>query len=126
MDLQLNGKIAPVIASSKVLGKAIAKQLAEELAPYNILVNTVAPGRVATHRTAYLDQMKADKRGITVEQVAEEARNMIPLRRYGDPVEFAKVVTFLASGASSYVTGSVLMVDGGMVKGYGCPGEISS
>lgn len=96
----------------------LAKSLADELAPYNILVNTVAPGRIATDRTAYLDQLKADKRGISKEQVVQESLGNIPLKRYGDPEEFAKVVCFLASGASSYVTGSTLMVDGGMVKGY--------
>ena len=49
--------------------------------------------------------------------VAESLQN-IPLKRYGETEEFARVVCFLASGASSYVTGSTLMVDGGMVKGY--------
>jgi len=96
----------------------MAKSLADELAPFNILVNTVAPGRIATDRTAYLDQLKADKRGISKEQVVAESLQNIPLKRYGDAEEFAKVVCFLASGASSYVTGSTLMVDGGMVKGY--------
>ncbi len=96
----------------------LSKSLATELAPYNILVNTVAPGRIATDRTAYLDQLRADKRGVTREQVEQESLQNIPLQRYGDPEEFARVVCFLASGASSYVTGSTLMVDGGMVKGY--------
>ncbi len=96
----------------------LAKSLADELAPYNILVNTVAPGRIATDRTAYLDQLKADKRSISREQIETESRQNIPLGRYGDPAEFAKVVCFLASGASSYVTGSTLMVDGGMVRGF--------
>lgn len=96
----------------------LAKSLADELAPYNILVNTVAPGRIATDRTAYLDQLRADKSGIDREQVVAAARQNIPLGRYGDPEEFAKAVCFLASGASSYVTGTTLMVDGGMVKGY--------
>lgn len=96
----------------------LGKSLADELAPYDILVNTVAPGRVATDRTVYLDQLKADKGGVSVEQIVEDARNRIPLKRYGDPVEFAKVVTFLASGASSYMTGSAVMVDGGMVRAY--------
>lgn len=96
----------------------LAKSLADELAPYNILVNTVAPGRIATDRTAYLDQLKADKRGIDKEQIVAESLKNIPLKRYGDPEEFARVVCFFASGASSYVTGSTLMVDGGMVKGY--------
>jgi 3-oxoacyl-[acyl-carrier protein] reductase len=96
----------------------LAKSLADELAPYNILVNTVAPGRIATDRTSYLDQLKADKRGISKEQVVAESLQNIPLKRYGETEEFARVVCFLASGASSYVTGSTVMVDGGMVKGY--------
>jgi 3-oxoacyl-[acyl-carrier protein] reductase len=50
--------------------------------------------------------------------VVQESLGNVPLKRYGDPEEFAKVVCFLASGAGSYVTGSTLMVDGGMVKGY--------
>ena len=94
----------------------LGKSLAEELAPHNILVNTVAPGRVATDRTAYLDQLKADKRGVPREEIVKESLGNIPLGRYGDPVEFARVVAFLASEASSYVTGSAIMVDGGMVK----------
>lgn len=96
----------------------LGKSLAEELAPFNILVNTVAPGRVATDRLAYLDQLKADQRGISREEIAAETVQTIPLKRYGDPEEFAKVVTFLASDASSYVTGSAIMIDGGMVKGF--------
>ena len=96
----------------------LAKSLANELAPYNILVNTVAPGRIATDRTAFLDQFKADKLGISKKQVVAESLQNIPLKRYGETEEFARVVCFLASGASSYVTGSTLMIDGGMVKGY--------
>jgi 3-oxoacyl-[acyl-carrier protein] reductase len=96
----------------------LAKTLADELAPYNILVNTVAPGRIATDRTAYLDEFNAKKRGITKDQVAAEALQRIPLKRYGDAEEFAKVVCFLASGSSSYVTGSTITVDGGMVRSY--------
>jgi 3-oxoacyl-[acyl-carrier protein] reductase len=96
----------------------LGKSLAEELAPFNILVNTVAPGRISTDRTAYLDQLKADKRGISREEIQRESLGNIPLQRYGEPAEFARVVAFLASEASSYVTGSAIMVDGGMVKAF--------
>ncbi|MEH7122211.1 SDR family oxidoreductase [Bacillus sp. JJ1773] len=94
----------------------LAKTLAEELAPYNILVNTVSPGRIATERVAHLDQVNAERLGVTKEQVKERAQNNIPLKRYGTPEEFANVVTFLVSDASTYVTGSSILVDGGMIK----------
>jgi len=96
----------------------LAKTLADELAPDNILVNTVAPGRIATDRTAYLDQFKADKQGVSKEQVVNEALQKLPLGRYGETEEFAKVVCFLASGASSYMTGSAVLVDGGQIRAY--------
>lgn len=96
----------------------LSKTLADELAPYNILVNTVAPGRIATDRTLYLDRFNAEKRGVSQEQVVTEALQKIPLQRYGDTEEFARVVCFLASAASSYMTGSTVTVDGGMVRGY--------
>lgn len=94
----------------------LSKSLSEELAPYGILVNTVAPGRIATDRVAFLDGMKAEKQGTTRENIEEQSKKNIPLGRYGKPEEFAKVVTFLVSDASTYVTGSSLLVDGGLVK----------
>lgn len=97
-----------------VLG--LSKSLAEELAPYKILVNTVGPGRIATDRVAFLDKLKAEKQGITQEEVAAQSRKSIPLGRYGEPEEFAKVITFLVSDAASYMTGATLLVDGGMVR----------
>ncbi|WP_163099921.1 SDR family oxidoreductase [Peribacillus alkalitolerans] len=93
----------------------LTKTLSVELAPYNILINTVAPGRIETDRTKHLDQINADKQGISLEAASDQAKRAIPLGRYGTPEEFAKVVTFLVSGASSYITGSSLLVDGGMV-----------
>ncbi len=94
----------------------LTKTLAEELAPYQILVNTVAPGKIGTDRTAFVDQMKANKLGVPKEQIEEETKNSIPLKRYGTPEEFAKVVTFLVSEANTYMTGSSFLVDGGMIK----------
>jgi len=94
----------------------LTKTLADELAPYGILLHTVAPGRIATDRVAYLDQVTADRLGISREEMEQKARRQIPLRRYGTPEEFAKVVTFLVSGACTYMTGNALLVDGGVVK----------
>jgi 3-oxoacyl-[acyl-carrier protein] reductase len=94
----------------------LSKTLASELAPYNILVNTVAPGRIATERVAQLDEINAGKAGITKEEMEQKSKQGIPLGRYGEPEEFAKVVTFLVSDANAYMTGSAFLVDGGMIK----------
>lgn len=94
----------------------LTKTLASELAPYQILINTVAPGRISTDRVASLDQAAADKNGISVSEVEEEVKRKIPAGRYGKPSEFAAYVLFLLSDANSYVTGQTHLVDGGMVK----------
>lgn len=94
----------------------LTKTLSQELAPYNILINTVAPGKIATDRVRHLDQFNADKHGLSREEVEANSKKAIPLTRYGQPEEFAKVVVFLSSDANSYMTGSSFLVDGGMVK----------
>ncbi|KHD84879.1 SDR family oxidoreductase [Heyndrickxia ginsengihumi] len=94
----------------------LSKSLAEELAPYSILINTVGPGRIATDRITHLDRVTAEKTGKSLEEVEQEQLQSIPLKRYGQPEEFAKFVAFLASNANSYVTGSSFLIDGGKVK----------
>ncbi|MBO1626767.1 SDR family oxidoreductase [Bacillus arachidis] len=94
----------------------LAKTLASEFAPYNILINTIAPGRIATDRIASLDETAAEKHGITVEDVQKQYESIIPLGRYGRPSEFAAFAAFLASDANTYMTGQSFLVDGGMVK----------
>ncbi|TLS37241.1 SDR family oxidoreductase [Pseudalkalibacillus caeni] len=94
----------------------LAKSLSQELAPYNILINTVGPGKIATDRVAELDQANAEKAGLSAEDVRAKSENSIPMGRYGEPEEFAKAVVFLGSGANTYLTGQSIVVDGGMVK----------
>jgi 3-oxoacyl-[acyl-carrier protein] reductase len=94
----------------------LSKSLAEEFAADNILVNTVAPGRIATDRVRHLDGINADKRGISIEEQEEQMKKKIPLGRYGKPEEFAEVVAFLASDSNTYMTGSSFLVDGGMIR----------
>ncbi|WP_347551796.1 SDR family oxidoreductase [Pseudalkalibacillus hwajinpoensis] len=93
-----------------------AKSLSQEYAEHNILVNTVGPGRIATDRVEQLDQIRADQLRMTVADLKGQVEKSIPIKRYGEPDEFAKMVVFLASGANTYVTGQSLVVDGGLVK----------
>ena len=94
----------------------LSKSLSQELAKYNILVNTIGPGRIATDRITHLDEVAAQQQGKTQEEIEAERKSAIALGRYGEPEEFAKVVVFLASNANTYMTGSSFLVDGGMVK----------
>jgi 3-oxoacyl-[acyl-carrier protein] reductase len=73
------------------------------------------PGRIATSRTASLDNAKAKREGRGVEEIAAESQAAIPLGRYGKPEEYADVVAFLASERAAYITGCVIRVDGGVI-----------
>jgi 3-oxoacyl-[acyl-carrier protein] reductase len=86
----------------------LVKSLADELGPQGVRVNGLMPGRLATDRVRELDGPDP--------AVAERIAAGIPLRRYGDPVEFGRVAAFLLSPAASYVTGALVPVDGGAVR----------
>lgn len=116
-----SGVISPIpnLGLSNALRSTLvgwSKTLAGEVAKDGVTVNMVVPGRIATKRTAALDEAKAGREGRPVEEVARDSTATIPVGRYGDPQEFASVVTFLASEQASYVTGSTVRVDGGMIR----------
>lgn len=116
-----SGVVQPIpnLAISNALRAALvgwAKTLAAEVAADAITVNCLAPGRIATDRVVEFDQNRARKDGIAVEEVQKQSRAAIPAGRYGEPDEFASVAAFIASPRSSYVTGSVIRIDGGLIK----------
>lgn len=96
----------------------LTKTLSQELGKDNILVNVMGPGRIGTARIEYLDKVRADKAGMTVNQVYENTIQGIPLGRYGTPEEYAKLTVFLCSEANTYITGQTVLVDGGMTKAF--------
>ena len=90
-------------AASKAGMIALAKSVAQEMGPKGIRANAIAPGFIETAMTAQLS-----------EEIREEWKKKIPLRRGGQVEDIANVATFLASDMSSYVSGQVIQVDGGM------------
>ena len=105
---------------SNVLRPAVVgltKSLSQELAQDNILVNAVCPGYFLTDRVQELFKEKAKKKKKSMDKVTEDIIREIPLGRMGKPEELANVIVFLASEKASYITGSVIQVDGGFVKG---------
>lgn len=89
----------------------LVKMLSEEVGPRGVRVNALMPGRIETERVQELDDRSADP---AATRRAHEER--IPLRRYGEPEEFGRVAAFLLSPASSFVSGALVPVDGGMLK----------
>jgi 3-oxoacyl-[acyl-carrier protein] reductase len=108
-NLILSNVIRPATA-------ALAKSLANELAARKIRVNQILPGRIATDRLKELDAINSSKAGISVEEQRSRVISSIPLGRYGEPTEFARVAVFLLSNAASYLTGITIPVDGGLTR----------
>src|SRR4051812_28087593 len=115
-----SGVVAPIpnLGISNALRLSLvgwSKTLAREVGRDGVTANIVLPGRIATKRILFLDQAKAERENRPVEEVTAESTGSVPVGRYGDPEEYADVVTFLASERASYVTGSVIRVDGGLI-----------
>jgi 3-oxoacyl-[acyl-carrier protein] reductase len=116
-----SGVIAPIpnLALSNSLRLALvgwSKTLSREVAADGVTVNVVLPGRIATRRIEELDQARAKREGSSIDQVVQASTDSIPANRYGRVEEYGDVVAFLASNAASYITGSVIRVDGGLIS----------
>lgn len=94
-----------------------SKTLAREVARHGITANVVVPGRIETKRTKFLDESKAKRENRSVDAIVAESTAAIPTGRYGTPQEYASAVTFLASSCASYITGTMVRIDGGLIAG---------
>ena len=95
---------------------AYAKSLADEVGRDGILVNNIAPGSLLSERMLGNVTARARELGISLEKMLEERAKETAIGRIGEPRELANLVAFLASGKSSYITGTTIRVDGGLVR----------
>ena len=94
-----------------------ARTLANEVARDGITVNNILPGYTRTQRVEELATATAERENISVADVMKKSEAEIPMRRLGEPREFAALAAFLASERASYITGTSIQVDGGWIKG---------
>lgn len=109
----------PRLAISNALRQSLvgwSKTLASEVAADGITANVIVQGRIHTTRVDELDEAAAKRLGKSVEDVKAQSISTIPAGRYGRVDELADVVAFIASERASYVTGSLIRVDGGMIR----------
>jgi len=106
----------PISNSLRASLVGFMKTLAGEVARDGVTVNVLAPGRIATDRTRSIDAALAKRTSRSEEDVALESAATIPAGRYGSVEEFGAVAALLASGPASYVTGSIVRVDGGAIR----------
>lgn len=115
-----SGAISPIknLAISNTLRAALlawSKTLSAEVAQDGVTVNIIMPGRVATDRLRELDEARAKRENLSYEAVVKLSLQQIPMGRYGDPQEYGDTAAFLASQNASFITGSVIRVDGGQI-----------
>ena len=115
----INGQSPAALVAAYNVAKAgvisLTQTLALELAAYGVRVNAVCPGPVYTDFNKATMAQRCKPLNITEEEMIERIRSAIPLGRWGEPVDIARVVAFLCSPAASWITGEVLRVSGGLV-----------
>jgi 3-oxoacyl-[acyl-carrier protein] reductase len=93
-----------------------ARTLANEVAGQGVTVNNIMPGYTATERVNELAETLAGREGVAASDIRARWESEIPMRRLGDPKEFAALAAFLVSDRASYITGGSIAVDGGWIR----------
>lgn len=111
------GGVNVAYSAAKAGTITMVKHIAAQFAAEGIRANAVCPGSTATDGLTELYEERSRRSGQTVDELMAIKRAKFPMRRFGEPSEIASVVGFLASDASSYVTGLAIPVDGGLTIG---------
>ena len=93
-----------------------SKTLSVDIAKFNITINNVLTGYFNTERLKQLNSKKAERLGINISKIEDKIKDTIPMKRFGNPEEYANLVCFLASKKSDYITGINIPIDGGLMK----------
>jgi 3-oxoacyl-[acyl-carrier protein] reductase len=96
---------------------ALTRLQALELAPNQITVNSVLPGHTLTDRQLHLAEVRAERDMISPKAALDRQAQEVPMKRLGTPEEIAAAIVFLCSQPAAYITGTNLLVDGGLTKG---------
>lgn len=111
--------LLPISSTLRAGLMALTRLQALELAPYGITVNGVLPGHTLTDRQLHLADIRAKRDGITPAEALLMQASEVPMKRLGKPEEIAAAIAFFCSQPGAYITGTSLLVDGGMTKGLG-------
>jgi 3-oxoacyl-[acyl-carrier protein] reductase len=113
-------EMVPGLLLSNMLRPSVvgfAKTISKEYGGRGVRTVCIAPGRIETDRLKELDRINSEESGRSVEDVRAAAHETIPLGRYGRPDEIGDTIAFLASDRASYITGTTVLVDGGLLDG---------
>lgn len=111
--------LLPISSTLRAGIMAMTRLQATSLAAHGITVNGVLPGHTLTDRQLHLAGIRAERDGITSEAALAKQAAEVPMKRLADPSEIANAIAFLCSQPAAYITGTSLLVDGGVTRGMG-------
>ena len=118
VSISVKEPLSYLALSNTIRGSVVtwAKTLANDVACDNITVNNILTGYFKTERIEELNFEKAKKLNISIDQVFDTMKNLVPMKRIGNPEEFGYLASFLCSDKASYITGINIPIDGGLIK----------
>jgi len=111
--------------AAKAALRGLTRSAAVELAPFDVRVNALIPGAVATRIVGHGAGLSGTALEDSIDAVRESIRDLQPMPRSGEPEDLASAALFLASDASNFLTGQEIVVDGGMTAGRAWPDEVA-